>query len=349
MKPHLQKKWMTPTNLALPIRIRTLLFFIISLSLVPVSHAQDSETSAWNTINTQGTATARHENSFVNLDGNFYLLGGRGIKPISIYNTETNTWTEGTPPPIEIHHFQGVTYNNKIYVIGAMTGKYPYETPLHHMLIYDPEKDKWEDGPEIPEEIRRGSCGVVIDGSSVYMVSGIVDGHNSTHVPWMDEYDFKTGNWTILANTPRARDHFQAAIADGKIYAAGGRNSSYATKQTFELTIPEVDVYDIRTNTWNTLDKNANLPTERAGSTTILHKNQLLVIGGESIAQQPAHSEVEALNLNTMKWNTLQSLNRGRHGTQAILYNENIFIAAGSGNRGGKPELDSIEKLLLDN
>lgn len=349
MKPHLQKKWMTPTNLALPISIRTLLFLIVSLSLVHVLHAQDTETTAWNTINTKGTVTARHENSFVAVGKNFYLLGGRGIKPISIYNTENNTWTEGAAPEIEIHHFQAVTYNNRIYAVGAMTGKYPYETPLPHMLIYDPITNVWEQGPEIPKERRRGSCGVVIDGDNLYMVSGIVDGHNSNHVPWMDRYDFKTGKWTILADAPRARDHFQAAIVDGKIYAAGGRNSSFATKQTFELTIPEVAVYDIRTNTWRTLDENANLPTERAGTTTILYKDQLLVIGGESSSQQLAHNEVEALNLTTMKWDALTPLNRGRHGTQAILYDYTIYIAAGSGNRGGKPELDSLEKLILKN
>lgn len=322
-------------------------FFCI---ITNIAHSQNENvTTHWESRETTGTPLARHENSFVAVGKNFYLLGGRGIKPISIYNTETNTWTEGAAPTIEIHHFQGVAYNDKLYVIGAMTGKYPYETPVTHMLIYDPEKDNWEDGPEIPEERRRGSCGVVIDGNSVYMVSGIVDGHNGTHVPWMDRYDFKTGKWTVLADAPRARDHFQAAIGDGKIYAVGGRNSSFATQQTFELTIPEVDVYDIRKNAWHTLVETANLPTQRAGTSTVLYENQLILIGGESSTQELAHTEVEALNLTTMKWKALPPLNRGRHGTQAILHDNGIYIAAGSGNRGGKPELDSLEKLALQN
>lgn len=318
--------------------------------LTNLAHSQNENlTTHWETRETIGTPLARHENSFVAVGKNFYLLGGRGIKPISIYNTETNTWTEGAAPEIEIHHFQAATYNNRIYVVGAMTGKYPYETPLPYMLIYNPKKDTWEQGPEIPKKRRRGSCGIVIDGDNLYMVSGIVDGHNSTHVPWMDRYDFKTGKWTVLADAPRARDHFQAAIGDGKIYAAGGRNSSFATKQTFELTIAEVDIYDIEVDTWSTLDNNANLPTERAGTTTVLYEDQLLVIGGESSSQQLAHNEVEALNLTTMKWNALTPLNRGRHGTQAILQDNGIYIAAGSGNRGGKPELDSLEKFVLQN
>jgi len=302
----------------------------------------------WETVETIGLPLARHENSFTAVGDNFYLLGGRGIKPISIYNTETNQWTEGTAPETEIHHFQGVSYGNEVYVIGAMTGKYPFETPLPSMLIYSPEGDTWKIGPEIPEDRRRGACGVVVDGDSVYMISGIVDGHNGTHVPWVDRYDFKTNTWTVLADAPRARDHFQVVMEHGKIYAAGGRNSSYATKQTFELTIPEVDIYDIATNSWTTLDQSGNLPTERAGTSTVLYNGQLIVIGGESASQETAHNQVEALNLNTLKWTTLKPLQRGRHGTQAIMRNGSVYIAAGSGNRGGRPELDTMEKLILN-
>ncbi|WP_396635733.1 Kelch repeat-containing protein [Maribacter sp. R77961] len=322
-----------------------LIFMVFSF----VCTSQSSDNKQWKTIDTETSPIARHENSFVTLGENFYLLGGRGIKPISMYSTETTEWTEGAAPPIEIHHFQGVAYNDKIYVIGAMTGKYPYETPLPYMLIYNPEKDKWEDGPEIPEERRRGSCGVVINGDSLYMVSGIVDGHNSTHVPWMDRYDFKTGKWTVLADAPRARDHFQAAIGNGKIYAVGGRNSSYATKQTFELTVEQVDIYDIETNTWSTLEEDGNIPTQRAGTSTVVYDHQLIVIGGESKTQEVAHNQVEALNLNTMTWTKFTPLQRGRHGTQAVVKDGVIYIAAGCGNRGGRPELDSMEKISFKN
>jgi len=52
---------------------------------------------------------------------------------------------------------------------------------------------------------------------------------------------------------------------------------------------------------------------------------------------------VEALDVETGEWTDLPSLNQGRHGTQAIVYNGKIYIAAGSGNRGGGPELTSME------
>ena len=297
----------------------------------------------WKTINCNSEPIARHECSFVAVDNKFYLLGGRGIKPVSIYNAETNTWTEGKEPPVEIHHFQAVSYKGMIYMFGAMSGKYPYEKPLENILIYNPKANEWKIGSEIPEKRRRGSAGVIVQKDKAYVISGIVDGHNTTHVPWVDVYDFKTDTWEILKDAPRPRDHFHAAYKDGKIYAAGGRNSSYATNQTFNLTIPEVDVYDIKSNTWSTLPEKNNIPTMRAGASVAFLEDDLMVIGGESMAQTEAHNTVEAYNIVSKSWRNLQDLNIGRHGSQAIVYKNNIYIVAGSGSRGGKPELASME------
>lgn len=298
----------------------------------------------WELLECTGKPEARHENSFVELNGKFYLLGGRKIKPVNIFDPAKNTWTSGAKPPIEIHHFQGAAYNGKIYVIGAMTGRFPNEKPLSNILIYNPQTDAWEQGDEIPEKRRRGSSGIVVKGDKIFIISGIVDGHNGTHVSWVDQYNFKTGDWKELSDAPRARDHFSAAMYKGDIYCVGGRNTSNNTKQTFELTIAEMDVYNIKKDKWVTLPASSNIPTERAGTSTVMCKNDLMVIGGESGTQSNAHDEVEAYNIKSKQWRKLSPLFRGRHGTQAILYDQNIFIAAGSGNRGGTPELDIIEK-----
>ena len=329
---------------------RYILFSMISFicftqnSCAQKKHSEDTVLQGkWETISSTTRPIARHECSFVAVDSEFYLLGGRGIKPVSIYNTETNTWSAGKESPMEIHHFQAVSYKGSIYMFGAMSGKYPYEKPLKNILIYNPEENEWKIGPEIPKERRRGSAGVIVHEDKAYIVSGIVDGHNSTHVPWVDVYDFKTETWGILEDAPRPRDHFHAAYKDGKIYAAGGRNSSYATNQTFDLTVAEVDIYDIESNTWSTLTKENNIPTMRAGTSSAFLGNDLIVIGGESLAQKEAHNTIEAYNIKSKTWRNLQNINRGRHGSQAIVYKNKVYIVAGSGNRGGKPELSSLE------
>ena len=317
------------------------IFSVLLLSL-HVAYGQDL---SWKSMEGTGDVHPRHENAFVELGGKYYLLGGRGFKPVDIFDPLTKSWTQGKQPPIELHHFQAVSHEGLIYVIGALTGPYPYEIPVSHIYIYDPLENLWIVGPEIPQHRRRGAAGLVVTDGKFYLVCGIINGHTSHWVPWLDEYDPQSGSWRELTDAPRARDHFQAAVANGKLYAAGGRNSGYG-ETPFQATIPEVDVYDFRNNSWTTLDTTqGNIPTLRAGCTSVIWKDKLLVIGGESPTQKVAHNEVEALDLSTNKWENLSALRRGRHGSQVIRFGEKLIIAGGCGNRGGNPELTHMEVL----
>lgn len=300
--------------------------------------------SSWRTLEPDTLPTARHECAFVETGGKLYLIGGRGMKPVEIYDTVTNEWTQGAVPPIEIHHFQPVAVDGKIYIVGALTGKYPHETPVPEVLIYDPIKDAWSKGPEVPVDRRRGAAGVALRNGKLYVLCGIIDGHWDGHVAWLDELDLKTGAWRKLPDAPRARDHFQAAVLDDKLYAVAGRRSSAKTKETFQLTVGEVDVFDFASGAWSTLPQ--SLPTHRAGNSAIAVGSRLLVVGGES-EQRTAHSEVESFDVSTGDWETLPALVRGRHGTGVAVLDGWLYTAAGSGNRGGGPELTSLEAVAL--
>jgi N-acetylneuraminic acid mutarotase len=299
----------------------------------------------WELLQQGERPTRRHENGYVKVGERFYLVGGRGtnpIKPVEIFDPATGAWTAGAAPPVEMHHFQAVEHGGKIYVVGAMTGGYPREPALPVIHIYDPAADRWSTGPEIPADRRRGGAGAVVHDGQIYVVAGIQIGHWSGHVPWFDAFDPRTGRWRRLPDAPRARDHFQAAVIDGKLYAAGGRRSSASTNQTFELTVPEVDVFDFAAGRWTTLPSSANLPTPRAGTTSAVVDGRLLVLGGESAAQQAAHAEVEAYDPLTIRWTTLAPMTVGRHATQAVLHEGKLYIAAGSRTRGAT-EINSQE------
>lgn len=298
---------------------------------------------SWTLVETaDGSAPiARHEATFVEVNGKFYLIGGRGKKVVSIYDPATNVWVDGqNEPPMQLHHFQAVAWNGKIYILNAFTDSYPDETLVEHVYIYDPATDQWSQGPEIPADRRRASSGTVLYDDKIYVVAGIQNAHKSGHVAWFDAFDPATGAWTPLPDAPRARDHFSAVVIGEKLYAAGGRNTGL-NGSLFDHTIPQVDVYDFAAGEWSTLPN--PLPTERAAASTVALGSDLLVIGGESGAQQSAHDEVEALNVQTGEWSALDALNVGRHGTGAIVYDGAVWTAAGAGNKGSKPELDSLE------
>jgi N-acetylneuraminic acid mutarotase len=293
----------------------------------------------WNYLNTASTCQAnaascpqgRHEAAYVEAGEYFVLLGGREHgSNVNLYNPSTNTWTVGTSPGFSLHHFQAIEHEGLVYVLAGMTGNFPDETPLDKIYIYDPLSDEWHQGPEIPAARRRGSAGAISYQNKFYLVGGIINGHNSGWVPWFDQFDPATNTWTVLSDAPRERDHFHASLQNGKLYAAGGRKTGF--NGIFFSTIPEVDVYDFDTQSWATLPN--DIPRPMGDGTTVILGNELLVIGGEDTASI-ASNLTQALDLNSLTWRDLDSLNTGRHGSQALVNNQSIYLPTGSPVQGG--------------
>ena len=324
-----------------------LLSAIATILLFALSPSTTASPTSWTCVHSENECTARHEAALVSMNDRLYLLGGRGMKNVEEFDPVTNTWRKLAKPPMQMHHFQAVVIGDKIAVICAFTGGYPHETPIPDIWLFDPVNDQWTKGPEIPENRRRGSAGVVVVGDLVYIVGGIQDGHWNGFIPWLDTWNTKTGEWKTLPDAPRPRDHFQVALLDGKIIAVGGRTSYGEKKQVFNLTIPEVDAYNIESGTWETLKE--PLPTQRAGCMAAVHDRTLLIAGGESVKQPDAHSEVEAFTFASGKWTPFPSLLQGRHGTGLTFIGDDLYIAAGSSKRGGggkdgvSPEINTIE------
>lgn len=323
---------------------KVFLFSLLALLLtVPLYNFSPRKSLAeWKAITPEKEPEPRGENAFARVGDQFYLFGGRKKQSVDVYNPKTNQWKQVAPVPQEMHHFQAVEYKGEIYVLGAFMGDYPHETPISHIYIYNPKTDQWRQGDEIPADRRRGAAGVAVYQDKIYLVSGITDGHWDGHVTWMDEYDPKTSKWRVLPDVPHARDHFQVAIVGNQLLAAGGRRSTQKIKRVLDITVPEVDVYDFKKGEWRTLPESQNIPTQRAGCTAVTLGNQVMIIGGES-PQKLAHNQTEAYDFKTNSWKTLPALQTGRHGTQAVVYNNKIYIAAGIGNSGGSPELSSME------
>ncbi|MDE0103416.1 MAG: hypothetical protein OXN89_13650 [Bryobacterales bacterium] len=271
-------------------------------------------------------------------------MGGRGIKPVEEFDPATRSWHQLGPTPFEMHHFQPVEVGGLVYVVTAMTGKYPKETPLDAWHTYEPEEDLWQEGGPIPVGRRRGGAGTVAYQGKIYVAGGIVDGHTSGTVPWFDEFDPETGEWQTLPDAPRPRDHFPAVVAEGRVYLIGGRNTSYHEPDNFTAffgaVIPEVDVYDFATGEWSTLAEPLDVPSA-AGGLAVLN-GSIYYFGGESDSRI-AHSETHRIDPMTGAVELVAPLHRGRHGGGAAVLDGKIYVAAGSGGRGGGPELSSTE------
>lgn len=317
------------------------LFFCISLLFI-LTACNNKE--KWQTINTESSCTVRHECGFVSHKGHLYLIGGRGIKPIDRYNISNNHWSSMQKTPFEMSHITPVSVNNNIYIVTGFTGSYPKEDALTHVYTYTPEDEKWTSVLEIPIERRRGAAGITVHNNKIYIVNGITNGHTDGTSNMFDVYDPIENTWSILPNAPNNRDHSATAVINNTLISIGGRNTSYHEPSNFEAffskTIDAIDYFNFDTNKWETYK--IKLPNPAAGAGVAILNKELYFIGGET-DNKIANNKVYAFNTETKQWTKKPFLNTGRHGTNAVVYNNKIYIASGSGNKGGGPELNSIE------
>ncbi len=334
-----------PTNAPL----KAIIFIITASSIFSCGKKEsgpppDSSKAEWQLLTTTNLPEAREECSFVLVGNKGYLIGGRGSHPVEQLDINSKTWSKLVTPDIELNHFQATALDGEIWMAGGFTGGFPHETPVENIRIFNPSRNEWRTGPEIPADRRRGSAGAVTRNGKLYLVAGILDGHWSGNVSWFDEYDPQTGKWKKLADAPHARDHFNAVLIGDKLFLAGGRRSSEITGELFDLTVPEIDVYDFTSGSWSTLPPAQNIPTQRAGCAAVNLNGNLVIIGGESTSQAAAHKETESFNIATSTWTSLKSLNTGRHGTQAFVVNGAVYITSGNATIGGGQELNSTEE-----
>lgn len=337
-------------NLFLQLSFQSFSLLTGLLALYPViTLAQDAvePKRGWIMVDAVGRPTARHEASLVAFEEKLYLLGGRRINPVDVYDPVTNRWTRNSPTPLELHHFQAVPLGDAIYMVGAMNGPYPTEHPLERVIVYFPKEDRFELPHTIPESRRRGGAGTVVYKNKIYIVGGITNGHQDGTVAWMDEYDPATGFWRQLPDAPHPRDHFQAAIVGDKLVCAAGRTTSQRTGNTFDLTISATDIFDFSTGQWQVSNRRRDIPTMRAGNSAIAIGGQVLIGGGESGGQKVAHNQVEAFDVNTRQWSPVAPLQQGRHGSGIVRIGDYLYTASGSGNQGGSPELVTLERFSV--
>lgn len=333
--------------------IRLKVVFIL-LCLLTLSCKYSFSQISWQTINSTTSYDNRDEHGYVEIFGKFYLIGGayQGTPKVQVYDPVANSWADKGTVPQDFHHFQTVVYDSVAWIVSSWKGGYTAEQNLTHVFTYNPIGDAWTQKMAIPLSRQRGSAGVVLSDDKFYIVGGNSGGHGPQGdvKPWVDVFDPNAnnglGSWDTLAPMPIGRDHFQAVVKDGKIYAIGGRDSG-APGNFFNTIREQIDIYDIATNTWTTLPASVNLPTLRAGTSNLVMDNDIYVMLGIGNSSTKESDVVEAFNIITQTWRTLPPAPHTRSGTQAVPFGRNIFFASGRGGLFGGTDLYAQDQLYI--
>lgn len=211
---------------------------------------------------------------------------------------------------------------------------------IHPTFAQELAPTQWQLVDVVGSPNPRHEASFVSINDSAYLIGG-------RRLQPVDKFDFEAKQWIEMPKPPIEIHHFQAVVVANKLYAIAGRLSSEATQQPFERTLGTIDVFDFETQRWSSLPQELNLPTQRAGNMAISIGDNIVIAGGESGSQVLAHNEVEVFNTKNLNWLRWPDMQQNRHGTGIIEHLGRIYLASGCLNRGGEPELKSIEFLEL--
>ncbi len=303
------------------------------------------QTGTWQLLKTKNKANGRSECGFAAVNGKLYLIGGDGpAEPVEVFDPATLTWSKKATAPVVLHHFQAVSLGNKVYVLDAFyEGGFPNQDPAPNAYSYNVETDTWQKLAGLPAERRRAGAGAAAYQGKLYLVAGIRHGHSSGTTNMFDVYDPKTDTWAALPDAPHIRDHSMAVVVGDKLYAVGGRNTSYRDPNNiipfFRQVMLDVDCYNFKTGIWKTLD--AKLPMGTGGGTAVNLDGKIFYIGGERATDtlpNGPQKDVYCLDPKTLeRWVKVSNLNMSRNGVGGTVLDHKIYIAGGSGGGPGGP------------
>ena len=186
-------------------------------------------------------------------DSELYVFGGYDNGPSDIsqqtfeYDPVLNTWTQKADMPTARWGAIAVQYGGKIYVLGGQGIAYVPPTIPHTNEVYDPTKDTWATGADVPPEIAYQGLMGVLFGNEIQL---FYENYHYVYNPSTDTYTRKT-------DVPTPRTWATCAVVNNKIYVIGGYSIGSPSGAT---NVNEV--YDPLADTWQT---KSPLPTALYG------------------------------------------------------------------------------------
>lgn len=140
------------------------------------------------------------------------------------------------------------------------------------------------------------------------------------------------GNWTATGSMTTARwIHTATLLPDGRVFVAGGMNSSTSTTNTAEI-------YDPSTGLWTPIGSMA-VPRSRH-TATLLHDGRVLITGGRQTHRGPSLATSEIYDPASNTWISTGTLNNARDNHAAVLLEDGRVLVAGGVS--GTPQGDGF-------
>jgi len=279
--------------------------------------------------------TPRTEMASATVDGEIYIIGGykhpMSLAIVEKYVPNEDAWYLMKDLPVALDHSAAVSLGNYIYVIG---GLYLAETgiPSNTVFRYSVNDDKWDNLAPLPKAL--GAVSAIVIDRNIHIFGGLNKlGPTSFHFI----YNIDSNKWTTEVNLPIPNDHMAVATDGARVFLTGGR------EKFSDSVLSHLYIYDLNSKTWQ---EGPSLPTPRGDVQGAIVGKYFVIAGGEN-ADGKVFDEVEALDIESMQWETLPQLRVGRHGHSTVELNNSVYLIGGRDRNHHWGYTDLNEKLQM--
>jgi N-acetylneuraminic acid mutarotase len=254
-----------------------------------------------------------------------YLAGGHGETAVNAgcnymtelyeYDTQANNWTQKQNMPTARSKAAGAAVGGKLYIIGGETSTSGSST--NKVEEYNPGNNGWSTKTTLPYTAH--SVAAAAYNGKIYTFGG----RNGTNGAFNYVYEYNpasnngNGGWVQKYYMPTARYGASAVEINGRIYVAGGFNSS-------GVALNKLEVYNPESNSWNT---NVAAMPEAKGYCGGAADGGVFIIGGSN--GYHSVNTVYQYNPAMNKWYQWPGLDNAIEGVATAALNNGIYVING--------------------
>lgn len=275
-------------------------------------------------------------------DDRLFFFGGIDTmdvasRQIHIYDPATNEWSNGgeTPRDLAFRYEFNSFGDTRIasysaFVIGPKIYFVRTRGPsTDHILIYDPNGNSWEPGPDLIGQIRGTSCYYALLNDSILFFPRIANRQGQV---W--HLNTSTNTWSV--GNPSPWPHLDRSSVTGlgdKVYFSGTfRSGSFESRvRQYDLTVPLG-----QSGAWSDI---TFFGEGRADVQSQILNDHLYVFGGDNFG--PTIRSVEKYNIATNTWVKVGSMITARRNFSSVVVNNKIYAIGGE---NGSKRLFTIEE-----
>jgi hypothetical protein len=267
---------------------------------------------------------ARYEPAAVQTRGKVYVFGGFTTQDLhatthaAAFDPATGAWAALPGLPAAVTHAGIAATPDAIWIAGGFTGNHPGQA-TSAVWRFDLASRTWSPGPLLPEP--RAAGALVYHAGRLHYFGGLLpDRQTDSPDHWALTLDSPSAGWSRRAPLLPARNHFAAAVFDGRIHAIGGQQGHDVGFQDVALH----HVYDPSSDSWSEAAP-LPLPVSHNEPGTFVHGEWILSLGGRSNGIPILH-DILAYHPATNRWRRPAGLPTPMRSPVAAIFGNRLYV-----------------------